>query len=95
MEAVSPLIETAELQALIDANVPLVIVDFTLSMSDPEKPQITHFENRIPKAKFMKFSDALDKTAPAPMTLPKTKEFRSLCMRLEIPNDESPLVVYD
>jgi 3-mercaptopyruvate sulfurtransferase SseA len=95
MESSSPLIETTELQALIEAGSPLIILDFTLNMTDHEAPQQAHFESRLPNAKFIKFTDTVDKTAAAPMTLPKTKAFRSLCSRLEIANNEAPLVVYD
>jgi thiosulfate/3-mercaptopyruvate sulfurtransferase len=93
--ASSALIETEELAGLIESGAVVYPVDFTLNMTDPEEPQRKHFEHRIPSARFIKFSSAVDASAPVPMTLPKEDAFRGICMRLEIPKDENLVVVYD
>ena len=95
MDKCYPLIETEQLSELINSGEKVHIVDFTLNIGERGKPKANHFEKRIPGAKFLDPFEASDETSNVMLMFPKTNRWRSLMSRLEIPNDNSAVVVYD
>lgn len=85
------LIETSELASLVGSD-QVFILDATYSAAYSLQ---SHFENRIPGARFFNLKEIRDTSSSHPTALPSVNQFRDAMIQLGIKNDGTLVVVYD
>lgn len=86
------LIETSELAALLRESVPLYLIDSKLA---GPTSLYSHYNSRIPGAKYFDIDEISDKTSSLSHMLPKEHEFIDYMKKLRIKNDDKLVVCYD